>query len=229
MSPNKCSDSATERFRRGITHRCNIEMRKQLVQNFTESNTELEKFHETRVTQLEEQLRKKLVQCRWRCNSINTKYKALVERTQSLERELGRQTELMQTLTARLQQVTSAARLDLDNVQQKLDQFKGELSSGQGGDFCRHMQYVVNYLNNNCRNPATTVSEHTGQGHGRCQGEINYHNDGRGQGVRLPQLATGTHMRNITSLGVSLPPVRVHRRRTRPPCVRPPWADMGPP
>jgi len=200
-------------------------MTKQLVQNFTESNTQLDKFHEqrvgilttlteTKVTQLEEQLRRKLAQCRWRSASITTKHKALI---QSLERQLSRQTELIQTLTAQLQQVTSAARLDLDNVQQKLDQFMGELSPGQGGDFCRHMQYVVNYLNNNYRNSATTVFDHTGQALGR------------GQGDRLPQLAVGTHVRNIMSQARSLPPVRMHRRRNRPPWVRPPWGDMRPP
>ena len=138
-------DSATERFRRGVkkTMKLSNHMTEKLVVQYTEVNTELEKFHEQRL-------------------DIEVKQRACIEaqdqviklgqckqRTLSLQKELDRQTELTRSLAARLQEVTSTAWLDLDSVQRKLDQYKMELSMGETDGFYHHMQHIVEYLTNN--------------------------------------------------------------------------------
>lgn len=134
-------------------------MTEKLVRNYTDSNAELERFHEqrldvlktqsghrqtlTRIAALEDRLRKK-----------QAELDECAKGFRLLKTELGRQTELTRSLAARLQQVTSAP-LDLCNVQKKLDHFKAELSTGQVDGFYCHIQVVIDYLRNNDGNTVT--------------------------------------------------------------------------
>ena len=147
------SDSATERFRRGVrkTMKLDNHMTEKLVLQYTEVNTELEKFHEQRLDIAVKQRLDTEVKQRAHIKPQDPviKLDQCKQRTLSLEKELARQAELIHSLAAQLQEVTSTAWLDLDSVQEKLDQYKTELSTGDTDGFYHHMQHIVDYLTNN--------------------------------------------------------------------------------